>query len=358
MHVVLSGYYGFHNVGDEAILFSIIQALRNQKPDIDITVLSNDPAYTEKTYGVKAINRWKINEIIPLLKEADGLISGGGSLLQDVTGMKSIPYYTGIMRIAQWLKKPVFIYAQGMGPINKGISKFLVKASLNKADIVTVRDNKSKVLLEDIGVSKTINVVPDPVMGLNGQSFSNDWVTGSGISRPFLTVSVRDWTTVLEYKSAIAQSLDKLSLKGFDIVFIPMHGEHDYHTSKEVATMMKEVSFIAPFDAEIQEKISIIGQSELLVGMRLHALIFSAISITPFVALSYDPKIDAFAQICDQPIAGHVEKNNWGSERIVNNVLSLLQDKYSTEKKLNSTVLRLQQSAIHTAEMVIRQLSK
>jgi polysaccharide pyruvyl transferase CsaB len=358
MHVVLSGYYGFHNVGDEAILFSIIQALRNQKTDIEITVLSNDPAYTEKTYGVKSINRWKINEIFSLLKRTDGLISGGGSLLQDVTGMKSIPYYTGIIRIAKWLKKPVFIYAQGMGPISKGISKFLVKAALNKADMVTVRDNKSKELLRDIGILKTISVVPDPVMGLNGKSFTNDWVNSSGVSRPFLSVSVRDWPTEVDYKKKVAQSLDELSLKGWDIVFIPMHGEHDHQTSMNVASMMKEESFIAPFDAEIQEKISIIGQSELLVGMRLHALIFSAISITPFVALSYDPKIDAFAQICNQPIVGHVEENNWGSERIVKEAATLLKDKDSTEKKLNDAVTPLQKSALHTAEMVIRQLSK
>lgn len=358
MHVVLSGYYGFHNVGDEAILFSIIQALRNQNPEIEITVLSNDPVYTEKTYGVRAINRWKLKEITSLLKKADGLISGGGSLLQDVTGMKSIPYYTGIMRIAKWLNKPVFIYAQGMGPINKGISKFLVKTALNKADTLTVRDNKSKELLLEIGVSKAISIVPDPVMGLRGKSFTNDWLNNSGVSRAFLSVSVRDWQSEVEYKAKMAQALDHLKLKGWDIVFIPMHGEHDHQTSKEVAGMMKEKSFIAPFDAEIQEKISIIGQSELLVGMRLHALIFSAISVTPFVALSYDPKIDAFAEICNQPIAGHVERSNWEYEKIVNDVTSLLKDKVSTEKQLSSKVLPLQQSALNTAEMVIQHLSK
>ena len=44
MHVVLSGYYGFDNVGDDAILFSIIPSSEKDSGSIDITVLSNNPA--------------------------------------------------------------------------------------------------------------------------------------------------------------------------------------------------------------------------------------------------------------------------------------------------------------------------
>ena len=63
MKVLISGYYGFYNIGDEAILKSIIEALRNEDPNIDIVVLSNDVEYTKNTYKVNAINRWKLNEI-------------------------------------------------------------------------------------------------------------------------------------------------------------------------------------------------------------------------------------------------------------------------------------------------------
>ena len=286
MHVVLSGYYGFHNVGDEAILFSIIQALKSHKPDIEITVLSNDPEYSEKTYSVKAINRWDVKSIFSLMRKADGLISGGGSLLQDITGMKSIPYYTGVIKIAQTLNKPVFVYAQGMGPITKPINKWITKSIMNKVTYLSVRDEDSRNLLEEIGVKNEISLVPDPVMGLDAERFRNTWVQKHNFERPFISVSVRDWPSDVDYKGKIAEALDDLSRSGYDIVFIPMHGEHDDHTSKEIAGMMQEKSEIAPYDAEIQEKISIIGQSELLVGMRLHALIFSAISHTPCPSLA------------------------------------------------------------------------
>src|SRR5699024_2185569 len=98
----------------------------------------------------------------------------------------------------------------------------------------------------------------------------------------------------VDYKAEIAKCLDELVRKGKKVAFVPMHGEHDEIASKETAGMMKEESLIVPGDLSIDEKIAIIGQSNLLVGIRLHSLIFSAIMYTPFIAISYDPKIDSF----------------------------------------------------------------
>ena len=144
MRIVLSGYYGFDNVGDEAILFAIIQSLKEYHPGVNLTVLSNNPEKTAASYKVNAVNRWNINEVRKALKESDCLISGGGSLLQDETGMKSISYYSGVMKIAQFLKKPVFIYAQGMGPVKSKINRQIMKHVLQRSEMITVRDKHSK----------------------------------------------------------------------------------------------------------------------------------------------------------------------------------------------------------------------
>ncbi|TYR76002.1 polysaccharide pyruvyl transferase CsaB [Rossellomorea vietnamensis] len=357
MHVVLSGYYGFDNVGDEAILFSIITALRESQPEIKISVLTNDPQHTSDTYNVNAVNRWKMKEVSQVIKSADGLISGGGSLLQDKTGMKSIPYYTGIMRIAYWHKTPVFIYAQGMGPINHSLSKWLVKRSLNKASQITVRDEDSKGLLDRIGVRKTISLVPDPVMGLEASTYRSEWLQSRSDLKSFISVSVRDWPTEVPFQEKVAKALDQISQEGNSIVFLPMHGEHDEAASQEVSQLMSAESFIAPYDASIQEKIAIIGQSRLLVGMRLHSLIFSAINYVPFVAISYDPKIDSFASICDQPVAGHVDENNWNEDHIVNAAKQLLEDENTSRQKLKELVHPQQQAARNTAQMAIEVFS-
>ncbi|MDQ0154258.1 polysaccharide pyruvyl transferase CsaB [Robertmurraya andreesenii] len=348
MRIVLSGYYGFDNVGDEAILYSIIQALREEDAGIKITVLSNQPSKTERVYGVDAVNRWSMKEVFSALKKADGLISGGGSLLQDETGFRSIPYYTGIMKMAQMLGKPVFVYAQGMGPINKGYNRKIVKHILKRTQI-TVRDQASKNLLTEIGLPNPIDIVPDPVLGISLQSQQSDWWDAQGFEGPVLTVSVRDWSSPVSFKEKIAKSLDQAAGDGATIVFIPMHGEHDDQTSKEVAGMMTATSHIAPYDASIEEKILMIGQSNLLVGMRLHALIFASVVETPFIALSYDPKIDAFAEISGQAVAGHVNETGWDEHSIYQLIANKLEHEQEEIAQLREKILPLRQKAKETA---------
>lgn len=358
MHVVLSGYYGFDNVGDEAILFSIVHALRKWQPDVKITVLSNNPTSTAQTYGVNAVNRWKLKEVSQMLKQADGLISGGGSLMQDQTSMKSIPYYCGIIRIAKFHKKPVFVYAQGMGPINKGISQLLVRKTFKMVEQITVRDEASKQLLADIGVGKSVAIVPDPVMGLDAQAFRSEWLAGQDVGDGYISVSVRDWPSAVSFKEKIAESLDLLARDGKTIVFIPMHGEHDEKSSKELAALMQEKSIVAPGNLSIEEKIAVIGQSDLLIGMRLHSLIFSAIQATPFIALSYDPKIDAFADIAGQPVIGHVEKNDWDDTQLFERAVEMLAERTAIEQALRAQVETLQAEANATAKLALETFSK
>ncbi|ATP38995.1 polysaccharide pyruvyl transferase CsaB [Solibacillus sp. R5-41] len=358
MHIVLSGYYGFDNVGDEAILFSIVHALRKWQPDVDITVLSNNPVSTAKTYGVNTVNRWKLKEISQVLKQADGLISGGGSLMQDQTGMKSIPYYCGIIRIAKFHKKPVFVYAQGMGPINQKISQLLVKNTFKKVEQITVRDEASKQLLADIGVENSVSIVPDPVMGLDAKAFRSDWLAQQTFDNGYITVSVRDWPSAVQFKRKIADSLDLLARDGKTIVFIPMHGEHDEKSSNALAALMQEKSIVAPGNVSIEEKIHIIGQSDLLIGMRLHSLIFSAIQATPFIALSYDPKIDAFAEIAKQPVIGHVEKDDWDGTQLFERAVDMLANRPALEQALREQVQTLQAEANATAKLALETFSK
>ncbi|PKP54929.1 polysaccharide pyruvyl transferase CsaB, partial [Candidatus Atribacteria bacterium HGW-Atribacteria-1] len=124
--IMISGYYGFNNTGDEAILKSMVGAFKEKIPQIKITVLSHNPLQTSRTYQVKAINRLHLISIICCLRNVNLFISGGGGLLQDSTGKGwSILYYLGLILAAKIVKAPVMIYAQGIGPVNKQINKKL-----------------------------------------------------------------------------------------------------------------------------------------------------------------------------------------------------------------------------------------
>ena len=99
--VVISGYYGFDNSGDEAILMAMVKCFKKLMPEARLVVLSNNPVKTREMYGVKAVSRWQPLAILFELIGCDLFISGGGSLLQDVTSARSLRYYMTLMGIAR-----------------------------------------------------------------------------------------------------------------------------------------------------------------------------------------------------------------------------------------------------------------
>ena len=105
MKYVISGYYGFNNSGDDALLMSIINGIRSTDDSAEITVLSKSPAETRKNYSVNAVNRYNIFSLIAKISCCDVLISGGGTLIQDATSTKSLVYYLSVIRIAKFFKK-------------------------------------------------------------------------------------------------------------------------------------------------------------------------------------------------------------------------------------------------------------
>ncbi|MBR6916279.1 MAG: polysaccharide pyruvyl transferase family protein, partial [Clostridia bacterium] len=128
--ILISGYYGFSNIGDDAILRTVIEHTRATIPDSRITVLSNSPEETAEKYGVEAQPRMRFFRIIKAVRSSDIVISGGGSLLQDVTSRISILYYLFIIILAAIFKKRIFVYSQGIGPIRRRFNRKLTAFAL------------------------------------------------------------------------------------------------------------------------------------------------------------------------------------------------------------------------------------
>lgn len=342
MHVILSGYYGFDNAGDEAILHSIIAALRIEDPTINITVLSNNPLQTEAVFPVKSIYRYRFAEVNKVMRQADGLISGGGSLFQDITSSRSLLYYATMIQLARVHKIPVCIYAQGVGPLRRAFSQRVVSYLFNRSQYISVRDRDSKIYLQTIGVKEAIQVVPDPVLGMHASLPEKKTASYT------ICVAVRSWFHHQSYKKHLAACLNALYQQGYRITFLPMHEGQDVVTSREIQHIMDAPSKIISAASPFMEKLHHIHQADLLIGMRLHALIFAAITATPFVALSYDPKIDAIANQLGQPVAGHVEQLNWSADTLLKHAQMLLNRK-ETPAAYEERVKQFHRGAQHTA---------
>lgn len=353
MRIVISGYYGFENIGDEAILFAIIRSLKEMDPQMEVVVLSGNPAYTKEKHQVDAVSRWNLKKMASAIRKADLMISGGGSLFQDQTSNKNIWYYAGVIKLARWLKKPVLVYAQGIGPVSRRRNQQLVKKIFQSVQLITVRDVYSRQSLETFGVTNPIQIVPDPVLGIDPAEFQSKWLAEKDITQKKLAVSVRAWSQDLSYLKKIAMALDDLAAKGYAIVFIPMHGVYDEKTSRQLKKLMRQNAYIAPWGCSINEKIAIIKESDVLLGMRLHALIFAAIGNTPFAALSYDPKIDAFTSIVDQTFIGKVNDKNWSASDIVTSIDKIMNNYTEEQNRLKAHVLPLKKLSSHVIQDLI-----
>ena len=157
---VVSGYIGFDNFGDEAIAGVLTNYLKKNGAE-KITLISSNPEKTSKLYDVNSVG---MLDFIKPIMESDVLISGGGSLLQDITSLKSLLYYLSIILFAKAMDKKVIIFAQGFTPFRTKIGKFLTKFTLKKCDKITVRDLKSQELLKNLGINSEL--ISDPVFGI------------------------------------------------------------------------------------------------------------------------------------------------------------------------------------------------
>ena len=309
MKILLSGYYGFDNAGDDAVLFAIVQALREIIPDVDITVLSNQPEKTAQQFGVKAVDRWGKTSLPKAIKDCDVLISGGGSLLQDVTSKNGILYYLGVIKLAQMMRKKVIVYAQGIGPVNEPRNRALVAKILNKVQAITVRDFDSRRELMEMGVYREIMVAVDPVLGISADSI--DEAQGLQLLRgaeagyidgkKTLMVAARNWKHSDRFFKEIAESCDAMAEQGWQVVFVPFHYPEDVEAGRNIASLMKRDEVVLSGNYSPQETMAVLKNADLIMGMRLHSLIMGAALLKPMVGLSYDPKVTSFMQLLRQP---------------------------------------------------------
>lgn len=342
-NVVMSGYYGYKNAGDEAILQSIHRSIKNACDDVSITVLSSDPEDTRLRYGYDAIARFNILKVYKALKNCDVLISGGGSLLQDFTSTRSLLYYLFIINTAWRLGKKVMIYANGIGPVSKAANRRRVRHATDHVDIITLRDAESVQELRSMGVTRgDLLLTADPVFTMRRAPLddTSKLLQSHGIPHgPFITVSIRDWSGAGDFYGSIASICDSVYETGRSVVFIPMHSGKDAETSRKVRSMMQNPSCLLEERLTAEELMDIIGASDMMLAMRLHALIFAACMNVPFAGLVYDPKVAAYAQALGMPEAGNVTSFDREHARSV--VLELLEHRetYIPELKLKSAAL-------------------
>lgn len=297
---VISGYYGYNNSGDDALLYGMIKSLRALMPDIRLTVLSKNPEQTKRRYRVDAVKRFNPFAVSHALSCSHMLINGGGSLIQDATSFKSLMYYLSVIKAAKKRGLHVFVYANGIGPLKDSSLKYASKI-LSVADIITLREKESQAQVDRLGIKGVpVYLSADPALLLDAPDEKQAAEMLEKYSLPernsYIAVSVRPWDkNDAEFEQKIAELCDYMYEKhALNTVLLPMKPQSDLTLCESIGRRAKCKTYTVSGSPEVSEIMAIISAARAVVGMRLHTLCYALVSCVPCVGIKYDPKIDGF----------------------------------------------------------------
>lgn len=303
---VISGYIGFDNFGDEAIaevLTSHLKKLGAEK----ITVISSNPEKTSKLYDVDSC---KMLDFLKPIADCDVFISGGGSLLQDVTSLKSLVYYLALITYALALNKKVIIFAQGFTPFRTKIGKFLTKHILKHCYKISVRDTKSQKLLNKLGIESEL--VTDPVFGIDLDKNQNKEGVG---------IQLRSYRSLNDiFLNQLADEVAK-HFSNKEIKLFSLQDSLDLAPLQRFAEMLESRNIKSKIyqNLDTNKTIEELSKLEYLIGMRFHACLVSAKAGVKTLGINYDVKVQNLAKAVSFPSVKLDEKTLTGKfEELLN----------------------------------------
>ncbi len=283
MKAVLCGYYGLGNGGDEALLASLLQMLPDHVTPI---VLSGNPEETSRRYGVTAVNRKQPGELISALRQSQVFIWGGGSLIQDATSAMSPLYYTGLMKLAQSMGLKTIAWAQGIGPLNRPLTRWTAKQSFRGCSAISVRDKGSAAFLTNWNIPFTR--APDPVWALEAKPAPGLW----DLPAPRVAVNLRTHPHLTPTRIATLTRalIDFQKATQTCILLVPFQKNQDLAIAQALQPQLPGPSQIITLEDPHQLK-GLFHGVEMTIAMRFHGLIMAAAEECRCFALSYDPKV-------------------------------------------------------------------
>jgi polysaccharide pyruvyl transferase CsaB len=351
------------NAGDEAVLAAMVKDLHRAATDVELTIVSSNPKGALARFGVQELPYTDLPQLIKAAKSTDLMILGGGSIFYDYWGFapetiltkghEGLAFYSGFALLATLLNKPLMIYAVGVGPLQSEIGRSFTRLAFEQAQVITVRDSESRQLLESLGGKiEPVRVTADPAFGLEASDIEHVRrlmlrELGSEIARPIIGVALREWDIGVqpeEWEAEVAAGLDQFIKKnGGTALFVPFHKTVDWPLTNDLAvaervrSRMQQPAKTLILEGEYlpQERAGILQNCDLVLGMRLHSVIFAIEGAVPTVALTYDPKVSSvMSSVGGQPYS--LDINCLTSQ----NLLTLLDRAYENRSQLRELLSR------------------
>ena len=301
--ILLCGYYGFGNIGDDALLRSAVKRARKEYPNCHITALTKKGDKDRRLFGVRCVKRTNAFSVAKEIKKADAVIFGGGTLLQNDTSRRSLMYYLKILCYAQRKCIDTLLWGNGIGRIDGEYFRRRTAITLSKCDHVGLRDDGSveaaKKLLEQYSLqSKAIHREND--LAVNTTPCDADRLAyifsqlGILADDRILVVAAKGSDGMM-YRKMLEKYVSTACKSGLIPVYIPMYPEEDIEASLQ---MLRLLGGRLAYPVGVADVRGIVGRAEMVVAMRFHTLVFARDANVPFVAFGSQPKLDSFRHSC------------------------------------------------------------
>ena len=320
--ILVIGYYGAGNLGDEAVLTALVSGLRSGCRNLKLIVPGENPRDLASRHDVESFEPWDMERLADALDEADAVVVGGGGLLHDYVFHDpmlmfssrhwGLPFYCGIPWLASELGKPVMLFAVGVGPLEFAESRDMVRDLTSAAAAITVRDRESLEALAALGVPREgVEITADPVWALSPSKgpdleriLEQEGIDGKG----WLAVVVRNWPFAGDqekWERQLMEGVGRVAMdRGLRVLFVPFQ-HSSFALQDDVSLAQRLAAGASGFEAKVarsgecrpEEIAGLLGACDAVVAMRFHSLMFAAMTGTPCVALAYDPKVSNLASL-------------------------------------------------------------
>ena len=342
--ILIAGYYGFGNLGDEAILAALALALPRHIPGCRITVVSGDAQRTQRQHpSLSAVDGRDLSGLIDRAQQADLIVLGGGGLFQDYWEVEpasqltldssGLAFYGSIPLLAHLVGVPCQVLGIGVGPLRTEAGRRATASALRLARAVSVRDQASMDLLTSLSLDSgpTIELAADPSLLLEPtpQTDVDEYLRTLGVDPAgnLVAVNLRYWDFDVDpqaWPQEIGRALDVLTAAGSaHLLLLPfqVEGISPYENDLEVlrqaqaAMAHPERTSLLTEVPPPQLMLGVIGRCRAAMVMRLHAAVFAVRQGLPTLALSYDPKVALW--MTDMGQAAHtLPPDRWTSEAL------------------------------------------
>jgi len=314
--ICILGSFSGKNKGDDIILAGIVKSFTKLYKTPQLYLITKRPNYFKnfdsRVIPIKSrISLFSFNTFKYCAKSDLLLITQSNLFSYKLFNLfynRVLIYFIIVQLNKIFFRKKIILFFAGIGPIKSRFSEFLVKKIVKSADYIILRERKSKEYLKKWEIAE-YHVAADIALSVDVKN--KNWLSvkklkTSSKNKTVIGVNISKYTGQFSNQSTsrnkLFESFEKAYKSSYYYVFMPSC-QDDIRITHELISYLKlkQNQYQIAEDISYQEYVSLQTNCDYFIGTRMHSLIMSLISQTPFIGINYHPKVKDFMEIAGVP---------------------------------------------------------